>query len=147
MQMPVLSQAELALLEQIKQNKDCSVYFALNNFSSALGVNDTQALLNRLQEAGLISVSGYRGDNLETRHIRLMPEGLHALMLEEECRQNRTAEEEKAKAAELQRIQERKQDRRHEWAIAIFSYLGGAVTALCVEHFEKILVFLGNLFH
>lgn len=48
---------------------------------------------------------------------------------------------------EIQRIKERKQERRDKWLIAIFSTCFGYVLRLCIEHSQIISVFFRNLFH
>ena len=64
----------------------------------------------------------------------------------QECNENAQIAAEKHRQ-EIQRIKERKQERRDKWFIAIFSTCFGYVLRLCVENAQVISVFFRNLFH
>ena len=75
------------------------------------------------------------------------PEGLHALEKFEDQRDREAEQQRQQDLQRAQRIQDRKQERRDKWLIAVLSACGGTVLTLLIEHFQVILSFLSSLFH
>lgn len=61
-------------------------------------------------------------------------------------RKAKADEEKQRKENEVQRIKERKQDRRDKWLVGLTCACVGSVVTLLVEHFDKTAVFLAELF-
>lgn len=83
----------------------------------------------------------------EDVYTRLLPAGVDKLLAYEQFRENCAAHETKEIENEVQRIKERKQDRRDKWLIGIISACGGSVLTLGIEHFDKLSIWLAKLFH
>lgn len=86
-------------------------------------------------------------EDLAEGMLMLTQKGLVVLKEHRENNQQRAEQAAKDYAKEIQRIKERKQDRRDKWLIGVICACCGAVLTLCVEHFEKFLVFFRELFH
>jgi len=74
-------------------------------------------------------------------------DGRDAIRLFEQRREEAAKQEAKENEDRAQRATDRKEQRRHEWRIAIFSACAASIITLLLEHYEIILVFLRELFH
>lgn len=91
-------------------------------------------LLNQAKAAGWLHIRS--ADHFITRS------GFDALRAEEDVRDQRARQEEKDTADKAQAVKDRKQERRHDFAVASFT----VALTLCVEHFQAIINFLKALF-
>ena len=64
----------------------------------------------------------------------ITPEGEDALFEYQRTQDEMREQAAKRRADEDKRIRERLADKRHDWAIAIFSALGGSAITLFIEH-------------
>ncbi len=85
----------------------------------------------------------------EGRYIvcRITEAGKAFLAAQDKEREDRAKADAKDAEQKIERIQERKQDRRDKWLISILSACCGSILTLCAEHFDKIAIFLRQLFH
>ena len=74
---------------------------------------------------------------------QITPDGHCALAKEKRRQHIMRKKRDKERAEEETRIQERIEDRRHDWAIAIFGFLSGSAFTLIVEHVLIPFVFHG----
>lgn len=104
--------------------------FDIKSVSSAEEID----LLNQAKAAGWLHIRS--GDHFITRS------GFAALQAAKNVREQRTRQEEKDTADKAQAVKDRKQERRHDFAVASFT----VALTLCVEHFQAIVDFLKALF-
>ena len=104
----------------------------------------TDDVINQLISEELLDVEYKRERYLDI--ISVSSRGLDALAEEQQRRQDRAAEDAEKAENKLQRIAERKEDRRDKWLIGIVSACCGSVLTLVFEHFCEIAVFFGKLF-
>lgn len=91
-------------------------------------------MLNQANAAGWLHIRS--GDHFITRS------GFAALQAAKNVREQRTRQEEKDTADKAQAVKDRKQERRHDFAVASFT----VALTLGVEHLQAIVDFLKALF-
>lgn len=102
-----------------------------------------------------IGYACYTWQNDRPDHVMLTPEGFNALeghlQLQEELRAERADQEARTNADEerkrLEANQNRKQQFRHDWRIAIFSAAVSFISGLIVAHFIDIAGYCATLLH
>lgn len=126
-----------------------SQYSMLSKMSGGLYVDwwmtapEEWEVIEYLEKEGLCAVTGDRSFGTWT----LTQEGRRILEAKEQDCKNRAADDAEKDRNAIQRIKDRKQDRRDKWLGIMISCLLASVFTLCLEHFHEILVFLSDLFH
>lgn len=99
-------------------------------------------VLRYLADEGLCSP---RVDLLDGLY-RITQTGKALLESHDQEHQDRAAQEAQTLHKEVQRIQERKQDRRDKWLLGILSACGGSILTFGLDHIQVLAVFLRKLF-
>lgn len=73
------SQNTYALLQYVSDNHNCSLLDLINQTALPGSYEEKQALMNRLVDTGLVSMSGRNSDSLNTIHLRLTGAGVDLL--------------------------------------------------------------------
>lgn len=97
------SKATYALLQYVSDNHNCSLLDLMNQTPLSESHIEKQALINRLIDMGLVSISGHNSGNLSAMHLRLTGAGIDLLFRAKEVTPlQEIAETLKMQVAELQ---------------------------------------------
>ena len=136
----MLTDAEYEILSFVQNEHSRKRTDILNHFIRDTAPARTDALIKNLADGGLIRMD-------LAQNVRVTPSGVSAMSMYEQIRDERADQSAAEIKKEVQRVKDRKQDRRDKWLVSIVSACCGSVLTLCVEHFDVLLVFLGKIFH
>ena len=137
-----MHQTNYEILSFVSESGPCSREAIWQRFGMG-NYKKTDSIIDQLVCKTLLDVVHKRDHYLEV--ISISSPGLDALANEKQRREDRAAEEAEKAKNEVQRIADRKQDRRDKWLISIVSACCGSVLTLCIEHFSEIAIFFGKL--
>jgi len=84
---------------------------------------------------------------IEVRYEKTTLTIRHHIVNSKQAREQKAKDEAKKKENDANAIKKDRKNRRHDYFVAAFGAVLGAILALLIEHMDKAIAFFVNLFH
>ena len=138
-----LTALEYEILDYVLSAEPCSKLDVINHFDPQSRCVEVDETIRHLADNGFIAFSDHRCE----WSPEVTPEGWHALSVCKEVAAQHAEQKAEKETDKAQAVEDKRQDRKHDYLVAFFSAVTGSLLTLLFEHVSEIITFIKNFLH